>query len=427
MKRLFVLATLGLILAVFFGCNKSDHGVESASSILGNPAPSSLERILKFIPDIPESRLSLNVYDIAKMRSELGISAPFGDQADPELVLEYKISLMTRAYEAIGAQLTSNLGSGSGETWLSGFVRISADADGTTYDSLGFDSRNVDLIASFGDEPWFREVLLGSYSSDITERKLAACVDCEPYDLVDYTGGTYYAWGADFKQSLSKRFAKPAFDQLGRGGRIFVGDGWATRTLSNEHMEQILNPATANLADDPDYVLAAQVLSKYGAATASFSTASVTVKSYIKRMQDAWDNGLPRVVSNDELEQQFSGIHLLLPYKITAIGKAFPETEGERSSTYAVLIHPSEQDATENAERLVQRIEEDPYLFGINLPGDGMSDEDRPATWGDFFTEYDVWTEGSALILRTTTERAWQILRWVAEDPTFIHSLFIAE
>ena len=66
---------------------------------------------------------------------------------------------------------------------------------------------------------------------------------------------------------LPKRLQPPAFDPLGKGGRIAVLDSLVLRTIETEGMRHLIDVHLGNrdsLADDPDMALAVETLDGLG-------------------------------------------------------------------------------------------------------------------------------------------------------------------
>lgn len=395
-------------IAVALSACESDVGSESRApeqSAHGtgpdlSKSKTGLEKIFEYIPDIAETRETVYVLDIARLAQELGISAPSREATTAE-VIEYQKQIIVQSSRSVGIFPVHE------NSWLSGFNSYAGELEETTYDSLGFDARNVEQIAMFGiREPMFREVILGTYSPSATLESLESCSDCLPHDVLEYAGVSYYAWGDDFAGSIKLRFAPPGYDFLGRGGRIFIDDGAAARTLSDEHMHQIIDAArnfAPSLADDPDYALAISLLAERETVDARITSAQHTPDSAIELMEEAWANGFRQEITADELRQQLEATHLLLPFKVAAVGTAFPTSESTLPQTYVVLVHESERDAQENADRLRSRIELDEYLFPFGTEAD---EPDMSAqSWSDYLLDYEITVQGRALILRASAEK----------------------
>lgn len=382
------------------------------------------------IPDNGDSRQAVRIIDIAKIRDELGIVAP-GPDATSEDVLEYLTTLYVDSKAELGASINSR-------AWLSGLNSYADQIHELTYRTLGLDVRNVDQIGIFGDdEGHARELLLGSYSPGVTAERLADCDDCIPHDIVEYSNTEYYAWGEDFRNNLRERLSPPAHDGLGRGGRIYIDEGFVARTLANEYIEQIIDTSAGeqpSLFDDPAYVLAAKILAEHGAITARFTGRVNTVESSLEQMEDVWANGLFKVTTIEEIEEQFSVAHLLLPWEVAVVGTVPPTSEDAPFNTYAVLVHSNEEDAAKNFDRLTQRIEQDTFLFGDIVPNDSFdlnNGKPEAATWGEYFNDYEVSIEGKAVIVWVTAESYGEglsrALMWQPDHRVHIHYLFVAE
>lgn len=144
-------------------------------------------------------------------------------------------------------------------------------------------------------------------------------------------------------------------------------------------------------------------------------------------MEYFWNNGLPKVLTAEELEEQFAKAHLLLPFNVTAVAAAFPESEGEPTTTYAVMIHSNDKDASQNAQRLKQRIEMDEFLIGSNIPNGRGNLGGESLTWAEHLPDYEIILNGRVVVLKLSAETQWHIMNWTPQDPTSIHNLFVTE
>ncbi|MDA1279734.1 MAG: hypothetical protein O3B95_06775 [Chloroflexi bacterium] len=428
-----VIVGVALLALPVFGARSGDSEVAPNLGSSGESPQiiSPFELMLGHLPDNEESRQEVQVVDVMRLRDGFGITRP-GDDATSDEVFEHVIEMLEQSFNILGTQITRHLGTRGTDLWLSGLRGI--DTNETTYDSLGFDARSIDQIGAFGDHTYGREILLGSFDPKTTSDHLAACDDCLPHDVVSHSEVDYYAWGEDFKQSLHLRLAKPAFDDLGRGGRILIKDGLAAWTLSNELMEQIIDASAGlqpSLADDPAYLLAAELLWKYGAVNAKFVGVNLSAGAAPVHVQEAWDNGLTRNTTIEEVEKQLAEAHLLLPFEVAAAGIAFPSEPGGVPPTYVVLVHTSEKEAEENSERLRQRIESDTRLYGSVVGRPALSDGGTTTTWGEYFNNYEVWTEGTAVVLKVTAgQRGGNLVNqlvWDLGSPFLVHVLIVTE
>ncbi|MCI0775160.1 MAG: hypothetical protein J4N97_05475, partial [Chloroflexi bacterium] len=184
-----------------------------------------------------------------------------------------------------------------------------------------------------------------------------------------------------------------------------------------------------SLADDPDYALAISLLAERETVDARITSAQHTPDSAIELMEEAWANGFRREITADELRQQLEATHLLLPYKVAAVGTAFPTSESTLPQTYVVLVHDDERDAQENADRLRSRIELDEYLFPFGTEAD---EPDMSAqSWSDHLLDYEITVQGRALILRASAEKFGNTLEHSLLRASFfplrIHALILTE
>ena len=106
---------------------------------------------------------------------------------------------------------------------------------------------------------------------------------------------------------MKDRFALPAYDQLGRGGRIAVQKGLAYRTVETPGMQLLIDTAQkqhASLADNRDYALLAEGLSQLGAFTAFLSSEGQSYESIYGPDATNYDpETLKRLKAQQELEK----------------------------------------------------------------------------------------------------------------------------
>jgi hypothetical protein len=150
---------------------------------------------------------------------------------------------------------------------------------------------------------------------------------------------------------LDKRLSPPAFDQLGRGGRIAVTDQYVFRADWTDGINQLLGTykGTHSLASNPDYVLAAKSIVRLSGVNAYITNETqgpdqaakaIATSADPKLYETAWTPG-PREP-------------LLVPYTVVAAGGGL-DKNGQLFTCIA-LVHASEQDAKQNADLLKQRI-----------------------------------------------------------------------
>jgi len=407
----WTVAALGAMsaLAVLAACGTEEP---SQAPVEPTPIPVPIERILGLVPDVPDSRSALTINDLAELRAATGVELPAADSS-LNAVSKYVMDLTVGNHEEGGRQIHD------GRQWLSGFHAYSTEV--TTFPYMGFDARNVEQVAVFGAKLGVREVLLGSYDPEVTAQQLAACAECEQPETVEHSGAEYLSWGQDFAQNMRLRLTPPAFDHLGRGGRIRVAGGSAARTLATAHMEEIIDAAldqAPSLLDDLDYRLAAQTLAGRGAVTATFSSAGHSFDAVYERVSRVLaSDAFP--VTPDELAAQLSRAPLLLPFKVAAVGTSFESGESGRTITTLVLVHASEEDAKESFGRLRQRIAAVDVPFSQVVSGKGGPVIGDAHPWAEEFDEFNVSTEGRTVVASFLADRSFELRLLSLPDPIF--------
>ncbi len=394
-------AALGAIsaLAVLVACGTDEP---AQAPVAPTAVPTPIERILALGPDVPDSRSALTVNDLAGLRTATGIGLPASD-GSLGAISTYVMDLVVGSNQKGGRQIHD------GRQWLSGFHPYSDQV--TTFPYLGFDARNAEQVALFGTELRVREVLLGSYDPEVTAQRLAACAECEQPETAEYSGTGYLSWGQDLAQNMRARLEPPAFDHLGRGGRIWVADGSAVRTLVTAHMEEIIDAAldrAPSLFDDPDYRLAARTLADRGGVTATFSSAGHSFDAVYEQVSRVLaSDAFP--VTPEELADQLSMAPLLLPFEVAAVGTSLAPGESGRTTTVLVLVHELEEEAEDGARRLRERIENVDVPFSQVETGKGGPVIGDAHPWAEEFDDFEVSTEGRAVVASFQAGRSFEL------------------
>ena len=162
--------------------------------------------------------------------------------------------------------------------WISGISDYTFSA--STFSTMGFDPRNVDYAAAGGKQPIVLEAVVGAYDPEITRAGLAECADCLPHEENRHRGYAYYSWGEDFKGDLFIRRAPPAYDYVGRGGRISVQQGRVLWALSTDGIHSLIDAAAGaadSLWDSEDMRLVAQAMADLGAYAVSYTEADMSL------------------------------------------------------------------------------------------------------------------------------------------------------
>ena len=342
-------------------------------------------RLLAGIPDTPDTRQSVMINDYAAVRELLGFS-PAAPEDEYPVLIQYAIDNVSRddqepdptkfkVYNAEAPFIT-----GMGHDIF----------DHPRREFLAFDGRNVDQSVEAGVVPFKLEVDHGRFDPAATAQALQDCAECPPPDIVTHNDVTFYSWGEDGQGDLRGRNEPPAFDHLGRGGRIAVSDDQVFRTVETPGMKALIDSRAGDelsLADVQEFRLLAQAISDLEVYAAFFS--SQTQKVDPDPESDAARGFVPAF--QEGLIAEIGGSSLLLPYLAFSTG---PGRDDDGSYLALVLVHSNEESAAENKQRLERRISENPdlktWMEGIeesNISVDGrvLSGTlrgDRPAsTW----------------------------------------------
>ena len=87
---------------------------------------------------------------------------------------------------------------------------------------LGFVIGGMERSIMVEITPVLLEAVVGRFDPEATRRALAACTVCPDPVVNEHQGLEFYSWGEDLELDLNMRLHPPAFDELGRGGRIAV-------------------------------------------------------------------------------------------------------------------------------------------------------------------------------------------------------------
>ncbi|MEX0763068.1 MAG: hypothetical protein WD208_06515 [Dehalococcoidia bacterium] len=394
MLRVLLLMAVAAVMAVACGVEQGETP---------NPAPSNptatataevepdgpYTRLLARIPDTEETRWSVSMTDMAAVRDLAGVDRP-GDEADADDMMDYLVALHTAVSDRGGRGLGF-------EGWLSGMHQEQLSSGVSPRPYLAFDARDVDQVVEYGAAPGRVELIHGNYAPEATDSALESCDECEEHETVEHAGEMFYVWNEDAEGQVAKRRAPPAFDEVGRGGQVHVGEGFVSRTLSNDKMKLLIDTAVGNkpsLADSEDYLLAANVLEDSETVTAIFSSVDYSTANLLQMLGSRFSSH--DSITQTEIEAQMSAGPLLLPFNMLASGMGFSDDD---VFTTLVIVHDTEADAAENAGRLEQRIEsaEMPLWQVMARPPDG---ESEPVYWRDRLDDYEITAEGRTVIAR---------------------------
>ena len=354
------IAALGILLT---GCS------DSGDSGLLRQGP--FYDLMKLIPLTEDSRSIVWFNDYGLARDANGIQAPAED-ASAEDLEEYMQELQLTGL-AVGP-------------WISGFTHeFMAQLEQKKY--LGFGFGDVYQSILVGDRPSNLTAVTGRFNPELTESSLAACTECPEPVIHEYQGTKFYSWGEDFELDLEKMLQPPAYDELGRGGRIAVLDSVVFRTLGTGGMRALLDTYGGNgdsLAEDPDLAAAADALQNLGAYSALVVGDAERFTNPVDSLLSAEERNLLGMEAEDTLGQ----------YSVLGAGVA---KDADGFVTILVFVYEDEGAASRNVQDFEER-----WTNGRSML--------TGQPWTDYFPEGEVWNDGRALIARLRTEhpRIWE-------------------
>ena len=373
-------AAVLLLAAAFAACGGGQSATDDAS---GLPPQGPFLALMNLIPLNEESRAFISFNNYAKAREANSIQAPAEDASDEDLE-EYLFGLFS---------LDTPTGLAAGP-WISGFSRQSIEQlERRTY--LSFDIGDMEQSILAGEPPYVLEVASGRIDPEATERSLSRCTECEEPKIHEHRGVEFYSWGDDLRPNMDKRLHPPAFDELGRGGRIAVLDSLVLRALWTQGMRSVIDAYRNNrdsLADDPDLARAAGELQSLGVYSAIlfgnverftfgplYSLLSAEERAQLEKTRA--ELGMEAEDAQDEFSALGAGV----------------AKDADGFLTILVFVYEDEDVANRN----VQGLEE--------MLANGQSIA-TGQPWTEYFPQSEVWSDGRALIARLRTERPsiWQ-------------------
>ena len=348
---------------------------------------SAFVEMLRLIPDTPEARVEVFINDYARLREITGVEPP--GERDVEAVRRYVQELFRLdGPDAIGG--SSAFISGG---LLSGLGLIGPEV--ITEEGIGFSFADIDLdiqagIANVGrargGEPRgiYYSAARGSLDPGVSaraaeasfEREFGDCGGCPTFEAAEHLGVRYFTWGLDDDIDLLLRFSPPAFDHLGRSGRLAFLDQLVLHTHATEPMRQMIaaSKGTSSLAEDEYFRMAAIALGRERVYRAFLSEGGPSMQTICGDDEEC--------LAGDWLPD---GVSLLKRYEALGIGWVL---EGFERSYVVVLAHDSSEIAHENAERLRQL-----------LPA---PDPNPLARRDDLLETFDISVEGRLVVAELT-------------------------
>ena len=371
--------------------------VGCGTSVTPTPVPSSSwVSLLQLLPDTAETHSYLHMNDYALARELFDVPLP-GQYARTDAVIEdYVLALIPISGE--GSRLRGD------STFISGMSQHSLRMMESFREHLSFDARNVDQTAYAGAPPGALEVVRGRFDPEDTERALARCSECPPPLIEEHRGISFYSWGEDLQLDMTNRLTPPAFDQLGRGGRIAVQEEYVLRTVETPGMRALIDAAEGghSLADVEEYVLVAQGLEDLGAYAAFVSDQTQSIAQTLEQFATSMT-----AKEAENIESRLRQEPALEPYQVFATGPGLDE-KGHYMAV--VLVHASESGASRNVELIRQRVRSGTSMF-------------TRQTWAELINDVESRSQDRVLLAKLRGERAASLwLNFVVQrDPLLLH------
>ena len=229
-------------------------------------ADTAYERLLGTIPDTLELRREVYINDYALVRQMFDIPLPGPGDDEDALAAFYERPPPTGFEGEADGPPVREFGAISFFGPFNQYRNIAAE----NLQHLAFDVRSMDQSIVAFALPATLDVVRGRFDPQATGKALESCSECEPPSREEYGGVSYYSWGEDYAFNPQLRFAPPAFDEIGRGGRIAVLDEYVFRTLGTSDMKALIDAGlneSASLADVEEFRLLAGGMSRLGAYT----------------------------------------------------------------------------------------------------------------------------------------------------------------
>ena len=330
----------------------------------------SFVNLIAFIPLTEASRGEVFINDHARARGAHNIEAPVVGASADELE-EYVLALNVAGL-APGPWISGYNKYAIGSVQMKEFVNITV-AQLEEARHLGFGIGDVNQSIMAGIPPYILEAATGRIDAKATDRALAACAECPDAETREHRGVRFYGWGADEEVDISMSLHPPAYDFLGRGGRIAMLDSLVLRTIDTPGMRSLIDAYRDegdSLADAPDFALAAGILD-------ALDVYSALLVGNVEDLGFPGDLGAGGADATDEY---------------TLLGTGVGNDE-DGLYTILVFVYESEDVARSKVEVFQEWLPEARSVVG-----------GRP--WTEFFPASEFWNDGRALVARLRTEHA---------------------
>ncbi|MDA1188239.1 MAG: hypothetical protein O2854_00970 [Chloroflexi bacterium] len=303
-----------------------------------------LEEMLSTLPADPEfttTVLSFNDYEL--MREVFGI-APLSSSPDVDAddLLDHLVLYVDPDAVSLGV-LRGPM--------VSGFSRVVPEFWGHR-DIIGYDFRDVTQSLSIGPS-LATSIVRGTFDSAESAAGIEGCSICEAPNIEIHNGTRFYSWREDEKVYPLDRFLPPAFDELGRGGRLLITDEYVFRTIRTADMEAIIDTVQGegegeSLADVELFQQLARTMIELGSYSMYLSGVPMT----LERSIDMACPGTDEFCERRRREEAAIGTKLA-PYLGYAVGSA---RDAQGPFIAVVLVHADSGTSAENTDLLQARI-----------------------------------------------------------------------
>ncbi|MGD0766118.1 MAG: SGNH hydrolase domain-containing protein, partial [Dehalococcoidia bacterium] len=350
--------------------------------------------LLRQVPDTSEARAVTIMNDYARFRVALGVPLPDPNGGESALFDYYRRLL----FDAKG------MASGTAPAQIMGITEFPPLLDETRA-QLGFTIADIDQDAStgWGDGGNSYQVLRGRFDPLAIDQAVRADpASAGLLATLSHSGVDYYQWdaGSDAGSAGTAKSLGPGHQLASTGEYLY----WSGAENGVASMIDAGLGVGASLADVEEFRLLAQEIDKFNTYTALFSddVASYSVPELAKALAgpDASEEELAAIEAN--LGSQAT----LLPYQAFATGAG---VDADGPYTLLILLTADEETASENAQRLSERIK------------DGVSWL-REQPFSDFIHGADVSSDGRLVVakLRVDDRNAWLAL-FAFKDTLLLH------
>ncbi len=357
----------------------------------------SFTESLSWIPSNRDNANQVLLLNLATLRRSAGVELP-ADRTDVDQINAYQAALTDASRLDDLTLLVLN-------------QDVSREATQSNYlDYLHLSLSDVDLIAEAGIPPDRFFLAGGRFDAGAAADTLRVCSGCfQTTDNYEHKGVNYFGWGIELRQHLRERLSPPMYDNLGRGGRLFLTDRIAIRTPTDALMRATLDAGAlddrSSLADREDFQLAAEALDREQAWFAMMTTSTLGPRFW-EEIGDIWLDFLDDPAEAKRLEEQWNpapDTPVLRAHQLFAAGAV---SDGQDNHLVVVLVHENAADAEASVELLRRRIDE--------LPSAASGEP-----WSEIITAADIEADGRVLVARLSGLDLWTFHN--RADPLTLH------